>query len=304
MFTNDIENDRYVEIWNIVFSQYNNDGKNNYIELARKNIDTGAGLERLACISQDKHTDFDTDGFAPIIKKIEILTNVKYDENIFFDKQSPQFLVNKDFKIIADHIKACTFAIADGAIPSGKDRGYVLRKLIRRAMVSAKRLNINKNFLTNVADSVIQTMSHSYPYLLKEKTNIARVLEKEESLFLTTLSKGYELFEDSLQNKMIDTETLFKLVDTYGFPFEIINELAEAKHVKLDIKSFNERFKKHQEISRSSADIKGMLSQNADLVSFNAKSEFDYDHLEIKNTKVVACFDENLKSVKELDGKG
>jgi alanyl-tRNA synthetase len=239
-----------------------------------------------------------------VIKQIESLTKSKYDENVFFDKQSPQFLINKDFKIIADHIKACTFAIADGALPSGKDRGYVLRKLIRRAMVSAKRLGIDKGFSSSVAKVVIKTMSHSYPYLLKEENNIVIVLEKEESLFLATLSKGYELFENSIKNKTIDTETLFKLVDTYGFPFKIISELAETKKVKLDTESFNKRFKKHQEISKSSVDIKGMVSQNADLISLKVKSIFDYDHLEMKHVKVVACFDENFKSINELDGKG
>ncbi|GHU26342.1 hypothetical protein FACS1894152_0760 [Bacilli bacterium] len=180
----------------------------------------------------------------------------------------------------------------------------MIRKLIRRAMVSAKRLGINKSFLGCVAKSVIKTMANSYPYLVKSEKNIVAVLEKEEALFLVTLGKGYELFETSIKNKTIDTETLFKLVDTYGFPFEIINELALAKNVIIDVVAFNQRFKKHQAISKSANDVKGMLSQNADLVSFKMQSIFDYEHLEIKDAKVTACFDEKFKPIKKLDGKG
>ncbi len=149
LFFEDIENDRYVEVWNVVFSEFNNDGNGNYTQLARKNIDTGAGLERLASIIQEVPTDFDIDSFMPLIKIVEKYSEHKYDTDAYFTKDEEQIKVNKNYRIIVDHFKACTFAIADGAIPSNKDRGYIIRKLIRRSKIALLFLGIKDNSIIN-----------------------------------------------------------------------------------------------------------------------------------------------------------
>ncbi|RJS93433.1 alanine--tRNA ligase, partial [Ureaplasma urealyticum] len=162
----DIENDRYVEIWNIVFSQFNNDGHNNYTELLQKNIDTGAGLERIACISQDVPTNFDSDVFMRITKSVEQFSEYKYDMNEYFHPNVTQNKINFAYKVIADHMRATVFAIADGAIPSNKERGYILRRLIRRTMVLVRRLNINNLLWVDaVVDAIASTMGDFYTYL-------------------------------------------------------------------------------------------------------------------------------------------
>lgn len=300
----DIENDRYVEIWNIVFSQFNNDGKNNYEELARKNIDTGAGLERLACIFQDVPTNYDADNFQYVIKQIEQLTAKKYDMNAYFFNDLAQKQINHDYIVIVDHIKANMFAIADGAIPSNKERGSVLRKLIRRAMVCARRLEINKSFISTTVEALIEVMKDFYPYLVENKERIIRVLVSEETLFNKTLDNGFALFKKALEENKINAEVAFKLTETYGFPYEIVEELISSHNLTIDKKDYEKRVKHHQEISKSKKDIKGMMSQNATLLNFKDTSTFDYQSKEINGAKVIGLFDEEFNQVSELNANG
>ncbi len=300
----DIENDRYVEIWNIVFSQFNNDGNNNYEELVRKNIDTGAGLERLACIFQDVPTNYDVDNFQYVIKQLEQLTTKKYDMNAYFFKDLVQKQINHDYIVIVDHIKANMFAIADGAFPSNKERGSVLRKLIRRAMVCARRLEINKSFITTVVEALINVMKDFYPYLVENKERIIRVLISEETLFNKTLDNGFALFKKALNENKINAEVAFKLTETYGFPYEIVEELISSHNLKIDKNDYDQRVKKHQEISKSKNDIKGMMSQNATLLNFRENSTFDYETKEINNAKIIGLFDEDFNQVNELNANG
>lgn len=304
LFHDDLENDRYVEIWNIVFSQFNNDGKGNYTELTRKNIDTGAGLERIASISQNVPTDFDTDSFMPIVNIIGTLTGKKYHTDAYFKKDLEHTSINHDYKVIADHIKACVFAIADGAMPSNKDRGSILRRLIRRAMVCARRLDIKTSFTAPVAISVVDVMQNYYPYLKNEIQRVTDVLASEEKLFNITLDHGFKLFEETVKTKKLDIETVFQMVDTYGFPFEIIVELARERRIEINEDEFNKRFEKHQTISRSNHEVKGMASQNDNLLNFTIPSTYEYFKTSLQNAEVIGCFDENFKPVNSFNGKG
>ena len=297
LFFEDIENDRYVEIWNVVFSQFNNNGKNEYTELARKNIDTGAGLERLASVLQSTPTNYDTDLFLPIIKTIEKYSkSFKYDVDAYFTQDKVQKNINRNFIIIADHIKACVFAIADGAVPSAKERGAVLRKLIRRSIICAKFLELSNDFLTPTIHSIIETMSEFYPYLIKNEKIINEVILQEQKLFSQTFNKGYELYIKALNNSNeLDAETVFKLSDTYGFPFEVIKNLCEQNNIKFDQHKYDEIVLKHQQISHGNKKIKAMVQQNENLMNFKLNSLFIYDILQLKDSKIIALFDQNYE---------
>ncbi len=303
LFQQDIENDRYVEIWNIVFSQYNNDGKNNYTELAHKNIDTGCGLERLACVLQDTYTNFEIDIYENIIKAISTLTKLVYKPDNYFNPSKEQTQINYAYRIIADHIKACCFAIADGAIPSNTGRGYIIRKLVRRAIVYAHKLGINDSIIKTVVDAVVASMKDFYPYLEKEKTKVIITLEKEESQFKKTLKKGMDLFEHAIKNNSIPGDIAFKLLDTYGFPIELTNELANQKNVKVDMVAFKKCQEQHSKISKTNAPSKAMAIQNATLMDFKKESTFDYESNQT-DAVVIGIFDENFNIInKTIDGK-
>ncbi len=239
LLKDNIENDRYIEIWNIVFSQFNNDGKNNYIDLPRKNIDTGAGLERLVAILQDVPTNFDTDLFQNIIHECEKLTTFRYDINNYFSQDIKQKTINIAFKIIADHIRCLVFAISDGVFPSNKDRGYVLRRLIRRAVVYGQKLNINEPFLFKLVPVVVKNMGQHYQEL-HEKINLAiNVIKNEELKFWVTLITGKQLLLQVIKDKQkVDAAAAFKLFDTYGYPIELTLEIANEKKATVDWKGF------------------------------------------------------------------
>ena len=298
LFTKDLENDRYVEIWNIVFSQYENDGKNNYHDLAQKNIDTGIGLERLACILQDKPTNFEIDTFQKIIKEIEKFTNFKYDVN-FYSTTREQKEINYSFRIIADHVKAACFAIGDGAIPSNKERGYIIRKLIRRAILYSRKLKIKQNFLVSIANCVILTMKEYYPYLITKKQQIANLLIKEEELFNQTIAKGLILFKEAIKFKKITGEIAFKLMDTYGFPLELTKEMAKNYGLKIDLDSFNFFLKKQQKKSKNKDTVLAMQHQNINLINFKKKSIFIYSCFQQKS-KIIGIFDKKFNLVNNL----
>lgn len=236
----DMENDRYIEIWNIVFSQFNNDGKNNYSELPRKNIDTGAGLERLVAILQDVPTNFDIDLFQVIIHECEKLTTFRYDINNYFTKEVSQQVINMAFKIIADHIRCLVFAISDGVFPSNKDRGYVLRRLLRRAVVYGQKLNINEPFLFKLVAIIVKVMGNHYHELQQHVELVTNVIKNEEIKFWTTLTTAKQLLLKVIkENKSVDAAAAFKLFDTYGYPIELTLEIATAENASVDVKGFH-----------------------------------------------------------------
>ena len=191
MLKDDIENDRYVEIWGIVFSQFNAQNgvsRENYKELPHKNIDTGAGLERIACVLQETETNFETDLFMPIILETSKMAKVKYEE--------PNLMA---FRVIADHIRACTFALSDGAYFSNEGRGYVLRRLLRRAMRYGKKLGFDKPFLYQLVGTVVDIMKDFYPYLIEKKEVVKKLIKIEEEKFIKTLNSGEILLNNLIQ---------------------------------------------------------------------------------------------------------
>ena len=293
LIKNDVENDRYIEIWNIVFSQFNNDGKNNYTELLRKNIDTGAGLERLACVLQNVPTNYDTDIFQYIISKISTEKD-KYDPNAYFTDIDRQKEINRLYSVIVDHMRTCVFALADGCNFSSKERGYVIRKLFRRAMACSTRLNIQHTFIRNSVNAIVESMSEFYPYLIQNKEIIINLLNQEAKLFEKTLNNGFKLFNENLKNNTINAKNIFKLVDTYGFPYEFLYDLIKQYKLKIDFEELDKLFKKHQDISRSNKQVSGFKSQNPNLLSFTDHSEFVEDQPILKGSKIIAIFENNF----------
>ncbi|MDE6289332.1 MAG: alanine--tRNA ligase, partial [Ureaplasma sp.] len=299
----DIENDRYIEIWNIVFSEFNNEGNGNYTELSRKNIDTGAGLERIASISQDTPTNFETDLFFPIIQAIQEHSNKKYDIENYFKKNPEQELINFRLRVMADHLRATLFAISDGAIPSNKDRGYIIRRLIRRAMVCAELLGIQGiQYIYDAVDAIISIMVEYYPYLKEKKQSSLKLIVEEYETFKKTLSNGLKYFNKHLEEKNISPEVIFEVVTTYGFPIELIKEICEEKNIEINLEAFEQLYKHHQEISNSKNNVIGIEKQNAALVNLDVESKFDYYAYEMLS-KVVKLFDKDFNEVNQLNNQ-
>lgn len=286
LIAEDIENNRYVEIWNIVFSQFNATKglkRSEYPELPNKNIDTGAGLERFAMILQDVETNFETDLFMPIIKETEKISGVKYEGQMAF-------------RVIADHIKTLVFAISDGATLSNEGRGYVLRRILRRALKFGRNINLNKPFMHKLVDAVILTMGNFYIDLKDNKEIVSKIILNEEEQFLKTLSEGEKHFYDSIKDSnKISGEVAFKLYDTYGFPIELTLEYAEDNNVTVDVEGFKSELLKQKERSRSARrDFDSMQSQNEEYLNFKEESKFiGYNEFEVK-TNVLKVFKDGI----------
>ncbi|HID31839.1 MAG TPA: alanine--tRNA ligase, partial [bacterium (Candidatus Stahlbacteria)] len=219
--------DRFPEIWNLVFPQFNQVEGGERLPLKNRGIDTGMGLERLVMILNQEKSLFETDLFRPIIRKVEEIFGCSYLDNSI------------PFNIIADHIRALVFAIGDGAIPSNESRGYVLRRLLRRALIYAYRLGYDRPFLHNLSEMVIEIFGDIYPEIENKRRLIGLILKGEEERFLRTIAKGLDLF-DSIKGNKISGEDAFLLYDSYGFPIELTKELAKERGLELDIKSFEE----------------------------------------------------------------
>ena len=227
--------DRYMEVWNNVFSQFNNDGQGNYTELAQKNIDTGMGLERLAVVCQDVNSLFDVDTVMNITNKVTELTGASYGQSVKMDVS---------LRVITDHIRASTFMIADGVLPSNEGRGYVLRRLLRRAARHGKLLGVNHPFLYQVVETVVQENEGHYGYLRERAAYITKVVKVEEENFARTIDGGMKIFSEMLADHKAKGETefsgadAFKLYDTYGFPIDLTLEMVADEDMTLDQKAF------------------------------------------------------------------
>ena len=298
LFFEEIENDRYVELWNNVFSQYDaKEGvdRKDFKELPQKNIDTGMGLERLVAMIQDGETNFDTDLFLPYIHAVENFTKVKYQDNPMA------------FRVIADHIRTCVFALADGATFSNEGRGYVLRRVLRRAMRYGKNIGIEKPFLYEIVDIVCENMKDFYPYLMEKKDFIKKLILKEEESFLVTLSNGEKLLQEELKkasNGILSGEVMFKLYDTYGFPKEMTMEYCDEANIKYDLDGFNSCMEKQRQMARNARDVEeSMHNQSEDLLNFNEDFVFTgYEKLN-DNGKVLALFKDG-KKVDQINDEG
>ncbi|SEI58446.1 alanyl-tRNA synthetase [Streptococcus sp. 45] len=300
LLAEDIENDRYIEIWNIVLSQFNADPavpRSEYKELPHKNIDTGAGLERLVAVMQGAKTNFETDLFMPIIREIEKLSGKTYDPDGD----------NMSFKVIADHIRSLSFAIGDGALPGNEGRGYVLRRLLRRAVMHGRRLGINETFLYKLVPTVGKIMESYYPEVLEKREFIEKIVRREEETFARTIDAGSNMLDQLLADlkaagkDTVEGKDIFKLYDTYGFPVELTEELAEDKGFKIDHAGFEAAMKEQQERARASV-VKGgsMGMQNETLSSITEESVFSYEEEVLDSTlSVIITDNERTEAVSE-----
>ena len=269
------ENERYLEIWNLVFSEFNHNKDGSYTPLPKKNIDTGMGLERMASITQEVPTNFDTDLFTPILSRIEEISGRKYGQNDATDVA---------FKVISDHIRTVSFAVADGALPSNEGRGYVLRRLIRRAVRFSKELDIERAFMYELADPVAEVMHGFYPNVTERLSFIRDVIQKEEERFLATLDEGIQIYEQVREKAkagggVISGHDAFRLYDTYGFPYELTKEYAENDGLEVDEEGFVEEMKQQRERARNARKSgESMQVQSETLADLTAQSEFTGYH--------------------------
>ena len=240
--------DRYLEFWNHVFTQFNRDEEGNYGQLEHKNIDTGMGLERMACIMQGVDTIFDVDTIKHILNTVEKMANVEYGKGGKTDVS---------IRIITDHIRAVSFLVADGVLPSNEGRGYVLRRLLRRAARHGKLLGIKENFLYKLVDEVIKVSGEAYSELVEKESYIKKVIRIEEEKFNETIEQGMEILASYIVDLKKNGETTlsgenaFKLYDTYGFPIDLTQEILEEEHLSIDEEAFNEEMNKQRERARS-----------------------------------------------------
>ena len=292
LFKKDEEQERYVEIWNNVFSQFNSKpgvARHDYKELPSKNIDTGAGLERWCTLFQQVDSNFETDLFVPIIKHIEELAEFDY-------------VGQKGFKVIADHIRAITFALSDGATFENVGRGYVLRRLLRRSVRFGKNLGIECPFMYKIVSDVVDVMQEAYPYLKEKRAEIEAAVLEEEKLFLKTLEAGERRLKELVENSRdgyISGEDAFKLYDTYGFPFELTEEYLEELGYKVSKEEFDKYMQAQKDLAKKNAKNKSsMASQKKVLLDFKDESEFVYG-IYRQRSNIIAIFskDEQLESV-------
>ncbi|MDK1728748.1 alanine--tRNA ligase [Dellaglioa algida] len=287
------ENERYLEVWNIVFSEFNHTPENTYEPLPHQNIDTGMGLERVVSIFQNAKTNFETDLFLPLIDATEKMSdNKKYDDNEQDDIS---------FKVIADHARAISFAIGDGALPSNEGRGYVIRRLIRRAVMHGQKLGIEGSFLTQLVPVVGNIMKDYYPEVLEQAEYISKIVRSEEERFNETLKDGLQLLNNLIETTKAENKSelsgagVFKLYDTYGFPFELTKEYAEDEGLSVDQEGFNAEMQQQKERARAArGNAKSMGVQNGLLTDIKTVSEYvGYTHPDVNETEIVDLIVDN-----------
>ncbi len=300
LFFDEMENDRYIEVWNVVFSQYDCNpeiDRRDYKELPQKNIDTGMGLERLVALIQGGETNFDTDLFLPIIHETERLSGKKYEGD---NKMA--------FRVIADHIRTLVFALSDGAGFSNSGRGYVLRRVLRRAVRFGLKLGLEEPFLYRLVPVVSENMKDFYPYLMDHIEENEKVIRREEETFKKTLKNGQALLDEEMakaKDGKLSGEVTFKLYDTYGFPFEMTQEIAEENGLKADRDDFDEQMLQQKERARAARSKEDSFGkQNEELMNFTETCTFTgYDNYE-EDGRIIALFDQDGHLVDELSGEG
>lgn len=272
------ENERYLEVWNLVFSEFNHNPDGSYTPLPKKNIDTGMGLERMVSVIQNVPTNFDTDLFMPIIRAVETISGESY--GLTKEKDTA-------FKVIADHIRTVAFAVSDGALPSNEGRGYVLRRLLRRAVRYAKTIHIHRPFMYDLVPVVAEIMKDFYPDVQAKEEFIAKVIKNEEERFHETLNEGLAILSEVIKKErdkgssQISGEDVFKLYDTYGFPVELTEEYAEDENMTVDREGFQAEMEKQRERARNARqDVGSMQVQGGALGDIKVESTFvGYENL-------------------------
>ena len=292
------EGDRVMEIWNLVFMQYNRNDQGALAPLPKPSIDTGMGLERVASVLQKKDSNYDIDLFVPIFKAIWSMSTLPTSE-----RQDPTAKIAS--QVIADHIRAATFMIADGVIPSNEGRGYVLRKIIRRALRFGKRLGMPSGFFAQLPSSVLQSMQDAYPELSTEIKNIEGVLTRESKQFEQTLLAGLKILESAkLAQKTLSGSDIFKLYDTYGFPLDLVEDWCRERQVHPDLEGFQKELAEQRAKSKVGAKTAVTSKQDLSALMKVAPTTFTgYEHLQ-ENTKVLALLDAKGQGVSSLTGEG
>ncbi|GIP24937.1 alanine--tRNA ligase [Paenibacillus sp. J23TS9] len=280
------ENERFLEVWNLVFSQFNHNKDGSYTPLPNKNIDTGAGLERFASILQNVDSNFDTDLFQPLIQQTAKLAGVNYNDSVEKDVA---------LKVIADHVRTVAFAVADGVLPSNEGRGYVIRRLLRRAVRYGKVLGLDRPFLYTLTETVGNIMGVYYPEVVEKREFIEKVIRTEEERFHETLSDGLAILEDISKkaledsSKMISGSDAFKLYDTYGFPLDLTEDYAMEHGLSVDREGFDASMQEQRDRARAARqDNGGMKIQGGVLSDYTVKSEFVGYNDTVTDSKILA----------------
>ena len=297
--------DRYMEVWNNVFSQFNNDGHGHYTDLIQKNIDTGMGLERLAVVVQDVDSIFDVDTLQALRNKVCEMAGVKYKED---EKQ------DVSIRVITDHIRSVTFMVSDGIMPSNEGRGYVLRRLLRRASRHGRLLGIQDKFLSKLCETVIEGSKDGYPELEEKKEFITKVISEEEEKFNKTIDQGLSILADmektlEEQNKnVLSGEDTFKLYDTYGFPIDLTKEILEEKNITIDEEGFSKCMNEQREKARKARKVSNYMGADAtvyDEIDPAITSEFvGYDKLKNDSKVTVLTTEEDVVEALSEGDKG
>lgn len=299
------DEDRIIEFWNLVFTQFDKDEEGNYNKLSNPNIDTGMGLERMATIMQGTQSIFEVDTMKNILNEVARVSNVKYGED---DKK------DLSIRIITDHVRSVTFMISDGILPSNEGRGYVLRRLLRRASRHGKTLGIDKAFLCNICEVVIEDSKGAYPELAEKKDYIKKVIKLEEERFSQTIDSGIQILKEYIdeigkEDKVLDGAKAFKLYDTYGFPIELTEEILEEKGIKVDRDGFDKEMqlqRKRAREAREESNYMGKDIKTIDKIASDIETVFTgYDSLEsiskvqvlIKNEEMVSVLNEGETGV-------
>ena len=297
--------DRYMEVWNNVFSQFNNDGHGHYTDLIQKNIDTGMGLERLAVVVQDVDSIFDVDTLQALRNKVCEMAGVSYKED---EKQ------DVSIRVITDHIRSVTFMVSDGIMPSNEGRGYVLRRLLRRAARHGRLLGIQDKFLSKLCETVIEGSKDGYPELEEKKEFITKVISEEEEKFNKTIDQGLSILADmekalEEQNKnVLSGEDVFKLYDTYGFPIDLTKEILEEKNITIDEEGFSKCMNEQREKARKARKVSNYMGADAtvyDEIDPAITSEFvGYDKLKNDSKVTVLTTEEDVVEALSEGDKG
>ncbi|MDD4201014.1 MAG: alanine--tRNA ligase [Eubacteriales bacterium] len=296
------ECDRYVEYWNLVFTQFNKEEDGSYTNLPHPNIDTGLGLERLACIMQETNSIFDVDTIQYVLNQVVKVSGVEYKDG--------EVSTDVSIRIITDHLRSMTFMISDGIIPGNEGREYVLRRLIRRAAIHGRKLGIKGPFLSKLCDKVVDTSIGAYPELEKRRLMISRVVHSEEEKFAATIDQGMRIIDEYIADmviagtKVLTGEKAFKLHDTYGFPIDLTREILEEKSYGVDIDGFNSEMELQKERSRTEQEMEGegWKDKSVEFI-YKGETEFlGYDATEsISTVEALIINNETIREVSEGD---
>ena len=273
----DEDGDRYIEIWNLVFMQFDRSADGTLTPLPKPSVDTGMGLERLAAVMQGVHNNYDIDLFQALVKKASELTGEKN-------------LSNSSLRVISDHIRSCAFTITDGVMPSNEGRGYVLRRIIRRAIRHGYKLGQSQPFFYQLVPTLVEQMGEAYPELAKEQDNVMRVLKLEEERFAETLENGMKLLEEviaDLDGKVIAGDVAFKLYDTFGFPFDLTADVAREKGLTVDEAGFKAAMEEQRERARSASSFAGAAQSRVD---FDGETQFMGYNRDEGDANILAIF--------------